>query len=74
MPSSTLTYNLGGMGCSAGVIALDLAKDLLQVGGVGIMLNLLLFIELHRYSSCQATELIWALLFHKFANFTPPPR
>lgn len=25
------TYNLGGMGCSAGVIAIDLAKDLLQV-------------------------------------------
>lgn len=25
------TYNLSGMGCSAGVIALDLAKDLLQV-------------------------------------------
>lgn len=27
------TYNLGGMGCSAGVIAVDLAKDLLQVHG-----------------------------------------
>ncbi|XP_015384236.2 3-ketoacyl-CoA synthase 4 [Citrus sinensis] len=25
------SYNLGGMGCSAGVIAVDLAKDLLQV-------------------------------------------
>ncbi|KAF6166656.1 hypothetical protein GIB67_005518 [Kingdonia uniflora] len=25
------TFNLGGMGCSAGVIAVDLAKDLLQV-------------------------------------------
>ncbi|XP_019413280.1 PREDICTED: 3-ketoacyl-CoA synthase 4-like isoform X2 [Lupinus angustifolius] len=25
------SYNLGGMGCSAGVIAIDLAKDLLQV-------------------------------------------
>ncbi|CAH9080980.1 unnamed protein product [Cuscuta epithymum] len=25
------TFNLGGMGCSAGVIAIDLAKDLLQV-------------------------------------------
>ncbi|XP_050366453.1 3-ketoacyl-CoA synthase 4 [Argentina anserina] len=25
------SYNLGGMGCSAGVIAVDLAKDLLQI-------------------------------------------
>ncbi|CAL0329238.1 unnamed protein product [Lupinus luteus] len=25
------SYNLGGMGCSAGVIAIDLAKDMLQV-------------------------------------------
>lgn len=25
------SYNLGGMGCSAGIIAVDLAKDLLQV-------------------------------------------
>lgn len=29
--SSVLTYNLAGMGCSAGLISLDLAKDLLQV-------------------------------------------
>ncbi|PIN04291.1 Very-long-chain 3-oxoacyl-CoA synthase [Handroanthus impetiginosus] len=27
-----LSYNLGGMGCSAGLIAIDLAKRLLQVG------------------------------------------
>lgn len=27
-----LSYNLGGMGCSAGLISLDLAKQLLQVG------------------------------------------
>ncbi|MBA0557730.1 hypothetical protein Golax_011794 [Gossypium laxum] len=26
-----LSYNLGGMGCSAGVIAIDVAKQLLQV-------------------------------------------
>ena len=25
------SFNLGGMGCSVGVIAVDLAKDLLQV-------------------------------------------
>ncbi|CAI9091518.1 OLC1v1026574C1 [Oldenlandia corymbosa var. corymbosa] len=29
--SNVLSYNLGGMGCSAGIIALDLAKQLLQV-------------------------------------------
>eukprot|EP00899_Mesostigma_viride_P012672 jgi/Mesvir1/21405/Mv20882-RA.1 len=31
MRSNILTYNLGGMGCSAGVIAMGLVKDLLQV-------------------------------------------
>ncbi|XP_010548058.1 PREDICTED: 3-ketoacyl-CoA synthase 18-like [Tarenaya hassleriana] len=29
--SNIKSYNLGGMGCSAGVIAIDLAKDLLRV-------------------------------------------
>ena len=28
---SVRTYNLSGMGCSAGIIAIDLARDLLQV-------------------------------------------
>ncbi len=31
MRTSVLTYNLAGMGCSAGLISIDLAKDLLQV-------------------------------------------
>jgi len=31
MPSSTINYSLGGMGCSAGVVALDLARSLLQL-------------------------------------------
>jgi 3-ketoacyl-CoA synthase len=31
LKSSVRTYNLSGMGCSAGVIAIDLARDLLQV-------------------------------------------
>eukprot|EP00033_Pygsuia_biforma_P002583 GCRY01002858.1.p1 GENE.GCRY01002858.1~~GCRY01002858.1.p1 ORF type:complete len:566 (+),score=165.80 GCRY01002858.1:187-1884(+) len=31
MRSDIITYNLGGMGCSAGVISIGLAKDLLQV-------------------------------------------
>ena len=31
MRESTLTYNLGGMGCSSSVIAVDLAKHLLTV-------------------------------------------
>ncbi|KAJ7526017.1 hypothetical protein O6H91_17G077900 [Diphasiastrum complanatum] len=33
MRGNIRSYNLGGMGCSAGVIAIDLAKDLLQVHG-----------------------------------------
>ncbi|GBG85642.1 hypothetical protein CBR_g40371 [Chara braunii] len=33
MRGSIRTYSLGGMGCSAGVISIDLAKDLLQVHG-----------------------------------------
>lgn len=31
MRSDILSYNLAGMGCSAGVIAVDLARELLQV-------------------------------------------
>ncbi|EFJ37673.1 hypothetical protein SELMODRAFT_75021 [Selaginella moellendorffii] len=31
MRGNIQSYNLGGMGCSAGVISIDLAKDLLQV-------------------------------------------
>jgi 3-ketoacyl-CoA synthase len=33
MRSNTITYNLGGMGCSAGVIAIGLAREQLQVVG-----------------------------------------
>lgn len=33
MRGNLRTYNLGGMGCSAGVISIDLAKDMLQVHG-----------------------------------------
>jgi hypothetical protein len=31
------TYNLGGMGCSAGLISIDLAKHLLQVTTRGLL-------------------------------------
>jgi 3-ketoacyl-CoA synthase len=31
MSSKTINYNLGGMGCSAGVIAVDLARQMLQL-------------------------------------------
>lgn len=33
MREDILSFNLGGMGCSAGIIALDLAKDMLKVHG-----------------------------------------
>ncbi|MCO5582747.1 hypothetical protein L7F22_036646 [Adiantum nelumboides] len=33
MRGNILSFNLGGMGCSAGVIALDLANDMLQAHG-----------------------------------------
>lgn len=31
MPATTINYSLGGMGCSAGVVAIDLAKQMLQL-------------------------------------------
>jgi hypothetical protein len=31
MPASVINYSLGGMGCSAGVIALDMARELLSL-------------------------------------------
>uniref|UniRef100_A0A383VE34 3-ketoacyl-CoA synthase n=1 Tax=Tetradesmus obliquus TaxID=3088 RepID=A0A383VE34_TETOB len=31
MPHTTLNYNLGGMGCSAGLVAIDLARQTLQL-------------------------------------------
>ncbi|KAI4377824.1 hypothetical protein MLD38_015398 [Melastoma candidum] len=33
MRGNILSYNLGGMGCSAGVIAIDLARDILEANG-----------------------------------------
>jgi hypothetical protein len=32
MRPNVITYNLSGMGCSAGIISIGLAKELLQVG------------------------------------------
>jgi hypothetical protein len=32
MRRDTITYNLAGMGCSAGLISISLARELLQVG------------------------------------------
>jgi 3-ketoacyl-CoA synthase len=36
MRGNILSYNLGGMGCSAGVIAVDLPRDMLQASGAGL--------------------------------------
>ncbi|VAI09557.1 unnamed protein product [Triticum turgidum subsp. durum] len=36
MRGNILSYNLGGMGCSAGVISIDLARDMLQASGAGL--------------------------------------
>ena len=47
MKSNIITYNLSGMGCSAGVIAVNLAKELLQV---------LPFYSAYVYSNCIATS------------------
>lgn len=38
-----LSYNLGGMGCSAGLISIDLAKQLLQVGHITFFFLFLFF-------------------------------
>lgn len=35
MRTNIMTYNLSGMGCSAGVISIGLAQQLLQVGAAG---------------------------------------
>jgi 3-ketoacyl-CoA synthase len=37
MRGDVATYNLGGMGCSAGLISIDLAKHLLQVTTRGLL-------------------------------------
>lgn len=42
MRSNVVTYNLSGMGCSAGVIAISLARELLQVRHVPLCLCLCL--------------------------------
>merc|ERR1719160_2016354 len=39
MRSNIVTYNLSGMGCSAGLIAISLAQVLLRVGGAAIALS-----------------------------------
>ena len=39
MKSSVVSYNLSGMGCSAGVISISLAKELLQVRFVLLCTN-----------------------------------
>lgn len=41
MRGNILSYNLGGMGCSAGIISVDLARDMLQAnpGGCAVVVS-----------------------------------
>lgn len=41
MRSNIVSYNLAGMGCSAGVIAINLAKELLQVSSRQVTVRVL---------------------------------
>ena len=41
MRPDILSYNLGGMGCSAGVISIGLAEKMLQVGTLDIPIMML---------------------------------
>ena len=50
MRSNIVSYNLAGMGCSAGVIAINMAKELLQVQS-GHMLQLLYVCMMAEYMS-----------------------
>ena len=51
-----LTYNLGGMGCSAGIISIDLAKKLLEVGHNTLPFSLLI--------NCHVDACMCSLLYH----------
>lgn len=50
MRSNIVSYNLAGMGCSAGVIAINMAKELLQVQS-GHMLQFLYVCMMAEYTS-----------------------
>lgn len=61
-----MSYNLGGMGCSAGLISIDLAKQLLQVYMFNFKLNsviiiIIIFIFWVFFLFCRTTTL---LFFH----------
>ncbi|CAK9862686.1 unnamed protein product [Sphagnum jensenii] len=68
MRGNIRTFNLGGMGCSAGVISIDLAKDILQVhGGTYAIVSAL--------SSCllvlQGSQDLLEASLHPLSNLDP---
>lgn len=64
MRGNIQSVNLGGMGCSAGVIALDIAKDLLRVHGGSYALVLSMEnITLNWYFGNDRTKLVSNCLF-----------
>ncbi|KAL3507772.1 hypothetical protein ACH5RR_033154 [Cinchona calisaya] len=59
-----LSYNLGGMGCSAGLVSIDLAKQLLQVQGNSYALVVSLEpLTLNRYFGNNGSMLMTNCLF-----------
>jgi len=64
MRGNIQSVNLGGMGCSAGVIAIDIANDLLQVHGESLALVLSMEnITLNWYFGNDRTKLVSNCLF-----------
>eukprot|EP01112_Ceratiomyxa_fruticulosa_P018883 TRINITY_DN6105_c0_g1_i8.p1 TRINITY_DN6105_c0_g1~~TRINITY_DN6105_c0_g1_i8.p1 ORF type:complete len:460 (-),score=98.04 TRINITY_DN6105_c0_g1_i8:127-1506(-) len=64
MRSDTMSYNLGGMGCSASIISIDLAKHLLQVkpNAVAVVVSYENITQ-NWYRGCERSMLVTNTLF-----------